>query len=187
MVLEAISKAKKPLRQCEYRNHISRLPITKEYHTKEDFSRSQVKCQGYRVTRWHWHIKGLCHFVKPRDEPTTKMSDLRLGIMLWKPRFGFNFGFHDRWRSRFMAILDDCEIGRLCQIQLFNYFCDSFIDNITLTLLTQDKLLALWLIRPCSHSNLENVLVMFVSVWIDFRHRGNAIWEFSLWILTMNV
>ena len=101
--------------------------------------------------------------------------------MLWKPKFGFNFGFHDRWRSRFNAILDDCEIGRLCQIQLFNYSCDNFIDNITLTLLTQDKLLALWLIRPCSHSNLENVLVMFVSVWIDFRHR-----QCNLRIFTLN-
>ena len=69
-------------------------------------------------------------------------------MLLWQSRFGFSFGFHDRWRRPLTPILDgmvvklDHSLDFGCRILTsiakyvyYNYFSDvNLIDNIQLTL-----------------------------------------------------
>ena len=33
-----------------------------------------------------------------------------MGTLLWQPRFGSSFGFHEHWRPQMTAISDGCKL-----------------------------------------------------------------------------
>ena len=81
-------------KQCKYRNHISRLYITKEYLMKYIFLGKRSKSQGDQVPltrKSTW----LCHFLSIRIKQTTRCRATVWVVLWWQPRFCFALGSHD--------------------------------------------------------------------------------------------